>query len=103
MSTNNNFIKNGGRDRLILKVDDTLMSNAISQVYVEKEAQGFTITIAELGEGLKSMYILSLLETYAEDEDRIPCIIMIEDPAVSYTHLAFREEVFTYIYDGRCE
>lgn len=59
---NNNFIKNGGRDRLILKVDDTLMRNAIPQVYVENEAQGFTNTIAEMGEGLKSMYICHCLK-----------------------------------------
>ncbi len=94
---NNNFIKNGGRDRLILKVDDTLMRNAIPQVYVENEAQGFTNTIAEMGEGLKSMYILSLLETYAEDEDRIPCIIMIEDPE-SYLHPQLQKNAGEILY-----
>ena len=94
---NNNFIKNGGRDRLILKVDDTLMRNAIPQVYVENEAQGFTNTIAEMGEGLKSMYILSLLETYAEDEDRIPCIIMIEDPE-SYLHPQLQKNAGGILY-----
>ncbi len=94
---NDNFIKNGGRDRLRLKVDDTLMRNAIPQVYVENEAQGFTNTIAEMGEGLKSMYILSLLETYAEDEDRIPCIIMIEDPE-SYLHPQLQKSAGEILY-----
>ena len=53
---NDNFIKNGGRDKLRLKVDDAPMRNAIPQVYVENETQGFTNTISEMGEGLKSMY-----------------------------------------------
>lgn len=38
--------------------------------------------IATLSEGLRSIYALSLLETYAEDENTIPCIIMIEDPEI---------------------
>ena len=94
---NNNFIKNGGRDRLCLKVDDELMKNAIPQVYVENETQGFTNTISEMGEGLKSMYILSLLETYADDEDRVPCIIMIEDPE-SYLHPQLQKNAGEILY-----
>lgn len=66
-------------------------------MYVENEAQGFTNTIAEMGEGLKSMYILSLLETYAEDEDRIPCIIMIEDPE-SYLHPQLQKNAGEILY-----
>lgn len=73
------------------------MRNAIPQVYVENEAQGFTNTIAEMGEGLKSMYILSLLETYAEDDDRIPCIIMIEDPE-SYLHPQLQKNAGGILY-----
>lgn len=38
--------------------------------------------ISTLSEGLRSIYALSLLETYAEDENTIPCIIMIEDPEI---------------------
>ena len=38
--------------------------------------------ISTLSEGLRSFYALSLLETYAEDENTIPCIIMIEDPEI---------------------
>lgn len=94
---NSNFIKNGGRDRLRLKVDDALMHNAIPQIYVENEAQGFTNTVSEMGEGLKSMYILSLLETYADDEDRIPCIIMIEDPE-SYLHPQLQKSAGEILY-----
>lgn len=94
---NHNFIKNGGRDRLVFKVDDMLLRNSIPQVYVENETQGFDNTISEMGEGLKSMYILSLLETYVEDEDKIPSIIMIEDPEI-YLHPQLQKNAGEILY-----
>ncbi|BBF44664.1 overcoming lysogenization defect protein [Lachnospiraceae bacterium KM106-2] len=38
-----------------------------------------------LSEGIKSIYALSLLETYIDEENTIPCIILIEDPEI-YLH-----------------
>lgn len=38
-----------------------------------------------LSEGLRSIYALSLLEMYIDEENTIPCIIMIEDPEI-YLH-----------------
>lgn len=38
-----------------------------------------------LSEGLRSIYALSFLETYTEEEDILPCIIMMEDPEI-YLH-----------------
>ena len=38
--------------------------------------------LSTLSEGLRSIYALSLLETYVEDENTIPCIIMMEDPEI---------------------
>ena len=94
---NHNFIKNGGRDRLVFKVDDMLLRNSIPQVYVENETQCFDNTISEMGEGLKSMYILSLLETYVEDDDKIPSIIMIEDPEI-YLHPQLQKNAGEILY-----
>lgn len=42
-------------------------------------------TINYLSEGLRSIYALSLLETYIEEENTIPSIVMIEDPEI-YLH-----------------
>ena len=41
--------------------------------------------IEVLSEGLKSIYLLSLLEAYIDLEYQVPCIIMIEDPEL-YLH-----------------
>lgn len=42
-------------------------------------------SIQSLSEGLQSIYALSLLEAYVEEENTIPCIILIEDPEI-YLH-----------------
>ena len=35
-----------------------------------------------LGKGMRSIYMLSLLETYVAEPDRIPSIILVEDPEI---------------------
>ncbi|MDO5522322.1 MAG: AAA family ATPase [bacterium] len=42
-------------------------------------------TINYLSEGLRTIYALSLLEAYIEEEDKVPCILLIEDPEI-YLH-----------------
>lgn len=42
-------------------------------------------SVKTLSEGLKSIYALSMLEAYIDEETTIPCIIMIEDPEI-YLH-----------------
>lgn len=41
--------------------------------------------ISTLSEGLRSIYALSLLEAYIDEDNTIPCIIIIEDPEI-YLH-----------------
>lgn len=50
-----------------------------------KERGGILGSINLLSEGLRSIYALSLLETYVEENNTLPCIIMIEDPEI-YLH-----------------
>lgn len=37
-------------------------------------------SVEDMSEGMKSIYILSLLEAYMKEEEKLPCIIMMEDP-----------------------
>lgn len=48
----------------------------------DRETEG---NMQTLSEGLKSIYALSLLEAYVDEEGTLPCIIMIEDPE-NYLH-----------------
>ncbi len=54
-------------------------------------------SIHYLSEGLRSIYALSLLETYIEDENTIPCIIMIEDPEI-YLHPQLQKVASEILY-----
>lgn len=54
-------------------------------------------SIHYLSEGLRSIYALSLLETYIEEENTIPCIIMIEDPEI-YLHPQLQKVASEILY-----
>ena len=56
------------------------MLSVTTELY--QEAAGVTRPIERMGKGMRSIYMLSLLETYTEDEDQNPSIIMVEDPEI---------------------
>lgn len=83
---NRYFRANGGMSQEIkfeteFNVDE--MFRIQTKVYNrDRETLG---NINMLSEGLRSIYALSLLEAYIDEEGTIPCIIMIEDPEI-YLH-----------------
>lgn len=83
---NQHFHANGSPSqdiRLVVNMDVEQMLHLETQVY---NSQRHTLgNINYLSEGLRSIYAFSLLEAYIEDENTIPCIIMIEDPEI-YLH-----------------
>ena len=76
---NRNYRKNGGFEKISLSIT---CSRQLFQVKAETclEEQGRVCPIQYLSNGMKSLYMLSLLETYTDDEARIPSIIIVEDP-----------------------
>ena len=62
-----------------------------------KERGGNVGSINMLGEGLRSIYALSLLETYVEEDHVLPCIIMIEDPEI-YLHPQLQKVASEILY-----
>ena len=79
---NKNFRKNGGRDEIVysmnLDIERTLSVTAdVRQAgYQEKRPAG------SMGKGMRSIYMLSLLETYEEEGMENTDIIMVEDPEI---------------------
>lgn len=55
------------------------------QTEVINKDRGTIGTIETLSEGIRSIYALSLLEAYIDEDNTIPCIIIIEDPEI-YLH-----------------
>ncbi len=78
---NKYFLANGSRSQEVsfdvnFNVDeifsiDTVIHNK------DRDTEG---TVSTLGEGIKSIFVMSLLEAYIDEESIIPSIIMMEDP-----------------------
>lgn len=84
---NSYFSKNGGGDlkiRYEIKFDADELFNI--ETIVENPSRKTYDSFDSMGEGFRSIYILSLLETYINsDNDTAPYIIMIEEPE-TYLH-----------------
>lgn len=79
---NDNYRKNGGLEeiRFSLNCNSEEMFRVTAETYKEEHKKASPIQ--HLSKGMKSIYMLSLLETYISDENRIPSIILIEDPEI---------------------
>ena len=79
---NRNFHKNGGFEEIQYlmdcDIDRFFKVQAIS--YNKERMSGGTVD--NMSKGMKSIYMLSLLETYIEEGNRTPSIIMVEDPEI---------------------
>lgn len=84
---NAHFSANGSPSQEIQYVMDYDMDSLlhIETLVYNKERGGNVGSINLLSEGLRSIYALSLLETYVEEDNTLPCIIMMEDPEI-YLH-----------------
>lgn len=77
---NANYRRNGGQDRIIYSMNRDIeqMLSVTAELYNEQQAA--IHPIEHMGKGMRSIYMLSLLETYAEDEGQTPGIILVEEP-----------------------
>lgn len=74
------YRRNGGQDQIIYSMNRDIerMLSVTAEIY--REGRHEARPIEQLGKGMRSIYMLSLLETYAEDEGQNPGIIMVEEP-----------------------
>jgi len=83
---NRNYRKNGGYDRIrfSLKNNREELFKVSAEMIREGEGQnpGKISPVEQLSNGMKSLYMLSMLETYTDEKARIPSIIMVEDPEI---------------------
>lgn len=77
------FHKNGG-EREEIRFDMTCTTASLFQVEasIYNQARGLSAPIEALGKGMRSIYMLSLLEAYVQEEGRPACLIMMEDPEI---------------------
>lgn len=79
---NRNYKKNGGQDEILYSMNRDVERMLKVTTEIHNPAQNLTRPVAKMGKGMRSIYMLSLLETYTGTEGRIPSILMIEDPEI---------------------
>ncbi len=94
---NTNYQKNGGNE----EIGYAIYCNMDQMFHIEVEAwhveQKRLSPVENLGNGMKSIYMLSLLETYIEDEKRIPSIIIVEYPEL-FLHPSLQKTASKILY-----
>ena len=81
-SVNENFRKNGGRDRIVYSMNLPIEQTLAVTAEIRKEGQQETYPLGSMGKGMRSIYMLSLLETYEEEGRHMADLILVEDPEI---------------------
>lgn len=94
---NENYRKNGGMEEIqyTLSCDMDKMFEIKADAW--REETGRLCSVENLGNGMKSIYMLSLLETYVEDEKCIPSIIIVEYPEL-FLHPSLQKTASRILY-----
>lgn len=94
---NENYRKNGGIEEILY----TLACNPDSvfrlTAETKRDEEQNPKPIEDLSNGMKSIYMLSLLETYIESEKQIPSIIMVEYPEL-FLHPSLQKTAGAILY-----
>ena len=77
---NENFQKNGGYEELQYEIGADVDQMFRIEVNTVGAAGGALRPASRMSRGMRSIYMLSLLETYIDGENRIPSIIVVEYP-----------------------
>ncbi len=94
---NENYRKNGGVEEILYTLSCNMDKMFSVEAQARHEASKRLGSVENLGNGMKSIYMLSLLETYIEDEKRIPSIIMVEYPEL-FLHPSLQKTASKILY-----
>lgn len=94
---NQNYRKNGGVEEIRCNLSCNVEELFSIQVEAWHEEAKHLSPVEHLGNGMKSIYMLSLLETYIEDEKSIPSIIIVEYPEL-FLHPSLQKTASKILY-----
>ena len=79
-SVNKNFKKNGGQEEIIYSMNRNVEQMLQVTTEISHPEERRTCTLDGMGQGMRSIYLLSLLETYTEMQEQLSSILIIEEP-----------------------
>ncbi len=94
---NANYQKNGGNEEIGYAICCDMDQMFRIEVAAWHAEQKRLSPVEDLGNGMKSIYMLSLLESYIEDEKRIPSIIIVEYPEL-FLHPSLQKTASKILY-----
>ncbi len=75
------FRKNTGfKDNLVNRINIDVETLFKSDMVRLSDNDDYCEAVYDMSEGIKSIYILSLLEAYMQEKEKMPCIMLMEDP-----------------------
>lgn len=94
---NTSFHRNGGFDDIsyTMRCDVEKVCRVVAEMSNKQRSR--TLPVSQMGEGMRSIYMLSLLEAYAEDERRVPSIMLVEDPEM-FLHPQLQKKAGEILY-----
>ena len=79
---NENFRKNGGRDEIVYSMNLDVERTLSVAAGIRRAGQQDKWPLTGMGKGMRSIYMLSLLETYEEEGRRNADLILVEAPEI---------------------
>ena len=94
---NRNFRLNGGYDeiRYQMRFHAGELCTVEAEAYNQKRRTA--VPVERMGEGMRSIYMLALLETYIQEENRLPCVILVKDPE-TFLHPQLQKKAGEILY-----
>lgn len=79
---NETFRKNGGRDKILYSMNLDVEKTLAVTTEIQRAGQKERYPVGSMGKGMRSIYMLSLLETYEEEGRKNADLILVEDPEI---------------------
>ena len=76
------FHRNGGQEEILYSMNRDVEKMLSVSTYIHNRRQNVVRPVEEMGKGMRSIYMLSLLEAYAQEEERLPGLILVEEPEI---------------------
>lgn len=94
---NEAYAANGGQDTIFFSMSHNTDAMLTVTTEFSSGQEGIRRPIERLGKGMRSIYMLSVLEAYAEDENAEDCILMMEDPEI-FLHPSMQKTTGDILY-----